>query len=92
MVGLSSNPLFNESKSKKSRRVAAPSWTYTESETRESHNGNEYTVEVPYMTVTCARCGHSRTVHGHERDSYDAACILLRETCPKGESNFYAEP
>lgn len=76
----------------KGRRVAAPSWTYTETETREGDNGNEYSVEVPFITVTCARCGQSKTVHGHLRESYDAACVLLRETCPKGESNFYAEP
>ncbi len=77
---------------KKSRRVAAPSWTLTETETREGENGKEYSVDVPYMAVTCARCGNAKTIHGHQQESYDAACVLLRESCPKGESNFYAEP
>lgn len=73
-------------------RVAAPAWPFTEFETRTGDNGHDYTVEVPYMTVTCARCGNSATVYGHEADSYDAACCLLRDTCRKGESNYYAEP
>lgn len=73
-------------------RVAAPSWPYTEVEYRTGDNGREYMVEVPYMVVTCARCMSTSTVHGHSEDSYDAACCILREKCPRGESNFYAEP
>jgi len=94
MVSLSQNPLLftPTPKPAKGRRVAAPSWAYTETEQHLGNDGKDYLVEVPYMTVTCARCGQSKTVHGHKRDSYDAACVLLRETCPKGESNFYAEP
>lgn len=76
----------------KGRRVAAPSHSFEETEYRTGDNGQEYPVRVPYMTVNCARCFNSATVHGHEKESYDAACCLLRETCPKGESNFYAEP
>ena len=76
----------------KGRRVAAPSHTYTEIEERHTDSGQSYQVEVPYMTVDCARCGNKATVHGHERESYDAACCQLRETCPKGENNYYAVP
>tara|TARA_R110002096_G_scaffold167437_1_gene337413 strand:- start:3345 stop:3746 length:402 start_codon:yes stop_codon:yes gene_type:complete len=85
-------PISNDTQPAKGRRVAAPSWTFLETETREGENGREYSVEVPYMTVNCARCGNSKRVHGHQRESYDAACVYLRDTCPKGERNYYAEP
>ena len=77
---------------KRGRRVAAPAYRYEETEYRTGDNGQDYPVTVPYLEVTCARCGNRTTVHGHERDSYDAACCILRGTCPKAESNFYAEP
>jgi ribosomal protein S27E len=73
-------------------RVAAPSDTFTELELCTGDNGQEYYVEVPYMTVNCARCGNSATVYGHTDASYRAACCDLRATCPKGESNYYAIP
>lgn len=73
-------------------RVAAPFETWKQEETRTGADGNEYTVSVPYMRVDCARCGNSATVYGHTDESYDAAACLLRETCPKGASNFYAVP
>ena len=76
----------------KGRRVAAPSHSYEEIEYRTGDNGQDYPFTVPYMEVICAKCGNRTTVHGHERASYDAACCILRDTCPKAESNFYAEP
>lgn len=76
----------------KGRRVAAPSHCFEETETRHDSQGQSYEIEVPKMIVNCARCGNAVTVHGTTNESYKAACCLLRETCPKGEANFYAEP
>jgi len=97
MVGFLKTPFMTPTDeiadaTKKGRRVAAPSHTYTEIEERHTDSGQSHEVEVPRMIVNCARCGNSATVHGHERESYDAACCQLRETCPKDENNFYAMP
>lgn len=73
-------------------RVAAPAWNDYESSTFTGDDGREHERQVPIKTVTCARCHNAATVYGHSDDSYEAACCILRDTCPKGESNFYAEP
>jgi ribosomal protein S27E len=73
-------------------RVAAPADTWFTEESRTGEHGREYTVRVPYMRVHCARCGNSATVYGHSEESYEAATCILRETCPKAENNWYAEP
>lgn len=63
------------------RRVAAPAWPIEFD--RDGGIG---------LHVDCARCGNWAEVHGTGKASYDAACCRLRATCPRGESNFYAEP
>lgn len=66
------------------RRVAAPCYPI-------EIEGDDHS-SVDGLRVDCARCGNRTEVHGTGKASYDAACCILRETCPKGESNFYAEP
>ena len=45
--------------------------------------------EVPSVRVTCARCSHEVEVYGTSDDSVTRGCVMLREECPRGESNFY---
>ncbi|TCP59771.1 hypothetical protein EV663_11667 [Rhodovulum bhavnagarense] len=73
-------------------RVCAADWDFEETEYRTGENGQDYPVTIPYKTVTCARCGNAITVFGHSQESFEAACVQLRLTCPKGENNFYLAP
>jgi hypothetical protein len=45
--------------------------------------------EVPGLVATCSRCGHSVEVYGTSDASERAACVMLREECPRCEKNFY---
>lgn len=45
--------------------------------------------EVPCLDLTCTRCGHSVEVYGTEEASAKRGALMLREECPRGESNFY---
>jgi hypothetical protein len=50
----------------------------------------DYCDDVPGLEATCSRCGHSVTVYGRSDASERAACVLLRQECPRGEQNYYA--
>jgi hypothetical protein len=52
---------------------------------------NEAGIEVGGVQVTCPRCGHSTESYGTGEQSIKRCLVLLREGCPKGESNFYIE-
>lgn len=41
------------------------------------------------LVITCPRCGHSVEVFGTENASARRGAIMLREECPRGESNYY---
>lgn len=98
MVGLVNGPLLGISRANadeiasaapptaepSGRRVAAPAWPI-EIEGDDHH-------AVAGLRVDCARCGNWAEVRGTGKASYDAACCRLRDTCLKGENNFYAEP
>lgn len=73
-------------------RVAAPSYEITLVSYWTDDKGESHSVDVPSTHVDCARCGNAAEVFGTGTDSYDAACCQLRDTCPKGESNYYAAP
>lgn len=45
---------------------------------------------VDGVEVCCGRCGHTVEVFGTSDASVKRGCVMLREECPKGESNFYA--
>lgn len=44
---------------------------------------------VDGVEVTCSRCGHSEQSAGTHEGSLRRCTFLLRENCPRGESNFY---
>ena len=45
--------------------------------------------QVEGLCLVCARCGHEVKVAGTTGASARRGAIMLREECPKGESNFY---
>ena len=45
--------------------------------------------EAPCLNLTCSKCGHSVEVFGTEEASAKRGAIMLRESCPTRESNFY---
>jgi hypothetical protein len=45
---------------------------------------------VDGVEVCCGRCGHTVEVFGTSDASVKRGCVMLRESCPKGENNFYA--
>jgi len=42
------------------------------------------------VEVTCGRCSHTVSVCGTSERSIKRGCMMLKEECPEGESNFYA--
>lgn len=48
--------------------------------------------DVAGLLVTCSRCGHSVEVFGQETASALRAARMLRDECPKNESNYYVVP
>ncbi len=44
---------------------------------------------IPGVCVTCTRCQHEVEVYGESGASIRRGLLMLREECPKGESNFY---
>jgi hypothetical protein len=44
---------------------------------------------VDGVCVTCGRCNHSVEVFGTGDKSVKRGMVMLRDECPKGESNFY---
>lgn len=46
---------------------------------------------VESIEATCSRCKHSVEVFGRSDASIRRACLMLREECPRGENNFYAD-
>ena len=52
---------------------------------------DEYDVDVPGVTATCQRCGHSTESFGTGERSVRRCLAMLRNECPNGEHNFYVE-
>jgi hypothetical protein len=53
---------------------------------------NDHEIPVASVRVTCRRCGHALEIYGTSEASVRRGCVMLREECPRGESNFYAPP
>lgn len=47
--------------------------------------------EVEGTVATCERCGHVTKAYGSSNGSRKRCLVLMREQCPKGESNYYME-
>jgi hypothetical protein len=45
--------------------------------------------EIPSVVATCGRCDHQEECFGTSERSVRRCLVLLRESCPKGEKNFY---
>ena len=43
------------------------------------------------VTATCSRCDHQTQSFGTSDKSIKRCLVLMREECPNGEENFYAE-
>ena len=46
---------------------------------------------VPRVTAECARCGHETESYGDGAASVRRCLVLMREECPRGESNYYTQ-
>lgn len=44
---------------------------------------------VPGVEVVCDECGHVEESYGTDGASLRRCAYLLRENCPRGESNYY---
>jgi hypothetical protein len=53
----------------------------------ELDNDDGYTVES--VSATCSRCDHETQSYGTSDASVRRCLALLRDECPRGESNFY---
>jgi len=45
--------------------------------------------DIPGIVVQCTRCDFAVEVYGQDAPSIRRACCMLREKCPRKESNFY---
>ena len=45
--------------------------------------------DVAGVVVTCGMCGHEAEVFGDSGASVRRGCVMLREECPMGQSNWY---
>jgi len=59
-------------------------------EVEEVELEDEWGKPVDGVSVCCGRCGHAVEVFGTSDASVRRGCVMLREECPKKESNFYA--
>lgn len=46
-------------------------------------------IQTPGVIAECLRCHHEVTSFGQHEAAFKRCCALLRQECPKGESNFY---
>lgn len=45
--------------------------------------------DVEGVVATCSRCGHSEESFGTSEASIRRCLVLLRESCPRRERNYY---
>ncbi len=45
---------------------------------------------IESVQASCGRCSNTAICYGTTERSVTRALLMLRETCPEGESNFYA--
>lgn len=51
----------------------------------------DYSDDIPGITATCSKCGHTTESFGTEEGSIKRCLALMREECPRGENNYYIE-
>lgn len=52
-------------------------------------NGEVVTTEIDSVHVECVKCRNSVDIYGVSQASELAGMATLRETCPRGEQNYY---
>ncbi len=52
---------------------------------------NDYGTDSPCVRAICSKCGHETMSFGDSEASALRCLALMREECPEGENNFYAE-
>lgn len=52
---------------------------------------NENGYEVEGIVATCDKCGHTTESFGTSQASIDRCLVMMRDECPRNESNFYVE-
>lgn len=58
-------------------------------EVEEIELDNDYGTTTSGVCVTCSRCGHMTESFGTDTGSVKRCLAMLRDECPKDESNFY---
>ena len=46
---------------------------------------------LPGVTAVCNECEHEQSCFGTSEASVKRALVMLRNTCPNGEENFYKQ-
>lgn len=54
-----------------------------------TYEQGDYGNDVESIEAICSRCNNSTTSFGIGQASERRSLVLLRESCPNGESNFY---
>lgn len=54
-----------------------------------SESENDYGGTTPTTIATCPRCQHSEESFGQHEESERRSLVMLKENCPRNESNFY---
>lgn len=49
----------------------------------------DYSDDVESIEAECSRCGNSQFSYGTGQASERRSLLMLRKTCPEGESNLY---
>lgn len=62
---------------------------YVRATVQETELEGDYGNSVPGVEVTCSKCHHSEESYGTDEPSIKRCALLLRQNCPRGESNFY---
>ncbi len=57
----------------------------------ETEITNDAGYEVESVCAECPRCGHVTESFGTSGASIRRCLVLLRDECPRGESNFYED-
>lgn len=60
-----------------------------ECEVEEIEQVNESGRTQASVKVTCSECGHCTTSFGTGEKSVRRCLVLLKEECPRGETNYY---
>lgn len=60
-------------------------------EVEEVERENDRGMLIAAVTAECSRCGHKTEAFGTSRKSVLRCLALMREECPKNESNFYVD-